>query len=138
MKFRVLVICLGSISIAQGVSGQHTPIETCVPEGEEVYSIVEQMPRFPGGEAELFRYLGKALSIPRDAGDENPPSRLHVSFVVLHDGRICGVEVLRGGSTALVDQVRTMIYAMPTWEPGLQRGKPVNVRYSLPIHIHWK
>ncbi|MBL7950485.1 MAG: energy transducer TonB [Flavobacteriales bacterium] len=138
MRVWMLVGLLIVLSTAHSVRAQQQEAETCVPEGQEIYTIVEQMPRFPGGESELFKYLGKAIKLPNSSGDELPPSTLHVSFIVLEDGRACGVKVLRVGSAALVDQVRAMIDSMPRWEPGLQRGKPVNVRYSLPIHIHWK
>lgn len=111
----------------------------CVPDTMEVFTIVEEMPRFPGGEAELFKYLGKAMTYPKCPGEEVPPSTIRLSFIVRYDGAICGIEVKRGATCGdYENELRSMVLAMPQWEPGRQRGRPVNVQYLLPIRIHFK
>jgi periplasmic protein TonB len=104
----------------------------------EIFSIVEEMPKFPGGEAELFKYLGKAMSYPKCPGEE-PPSTIMLSFIVRYDGSLCGVEVKRGVTCEdHEEKLRSMVLAMPPWEPGRQRGHPVNVQYHLPFRINLK
>lgn len=111
----------------------------CVPDTMEVFTIVEEMPSFPGGEAELFRYFGKAITYPKCPGEEVPPSMVWMSFVVRYDGTVCGIEVKRGAACAEHEEtLRSMVLNMPQWEPGRQRGRPVNVQYHLPIRIHYK
>ncbi|MEX1132053.1 MAG: energy transducer TonB [Flavobacteriales bacterium] len=105
----------------------------------EVFTIVEQMPQFPGGEAELFKYLGRAISYLKCPGEELPPSTVMLTFVVRYDGKVCDVELVRGASCDEADQQwLSMIRSMPQWEPGKQRGEAVNVRYNLPVRINWK
>jgi len=113
--------------------------DPCAIDSSKVFTIVEQMPQFPGGEAELFRYLGKAISYPRCPEEEVPPSTVMLTFVVRYDGVVCGVDLIRGASCAEADQQwLSMVRSMPPWEPGKQRGEPVNVRYTLPVRINWK
>lgn len=139
MKIWMLVGLLGVDSTSRSVSAQQPEAEACAPEGQEIYTIVEQMPRFPGGEAELFKYLGKNMSYLKCPGEEVPPSRVYLSFIVRNDGTVCGVEVTRGSGCEDHDEkLRSMVLNMPPWEPGIQRGKPVNVRYVLPIRVCWK
>jgi protein TonB len=104
----------------------------------ETFSIVEQMPKFPGGEAEMFRYFAKEVKFAHYGSDGIPSSRTYLTFVIRQDGSICGVEVFGGWPDEFAEQMRAKIYAMPQWEPGRNRGKPVNVRYYLPFKINVK
>jgi len=106
---------------------------------DTVFTIVEQMPQFPGGESELFKYLGRTISYPTCPGEEMPPSTVMLTFVVRYDGKVYDVELVRGASCVEADQQwLSMIRSMPQWEPGKQRGEAVNVRYTLPVRINWK
>lgn len=106
---------------------------------DTVFTIVEQMPQFPGGEAELFKYLGRAISYPKCPGEELSPSTVMLTFVVRYDGKVCDAKLIRGSSCDEADQQwLSMIRGMPQWEPGKQRGEAVNVRYNLPVRINWK
>lgn len=113
-------------------------MDTCTV-SDTVYTIVEQMPEFPGGSEALFRYLGKSITSPRCPGMEVPSSTIHLTFVVREDGSVCDARVVAGADCEQArKQLILMLKSMPTWEPGRQRGEPVNVRYTLPIRIHWK
>lgn len=113
--------------------------DPCAIDSSNVFTIVEQMPQFPGGEAELFKYLGRTISYPKCPGEEMPPSTVMLTFVVRYDGNVCDVELVRGASCVEADQLwLSMIRSMPQWEPGKQRGEAVNVRYTLPVRINWK
>jgi protein TonB len=124
---------------AQAVPEVNAPLDHDCSGIDTVFTIVEQMPRFPGGDAELFKYLGKAITYPRCPGEEVLPSTVRLTFVVRYDGVVCGVKLVSGFSCAEADEKwLSMVWSMPPWEPGKQRGEPVNVRYTLPVHITWR
>jgi protein TonB len=104
---------------------------------EEVFTIVEDMPSFPGGEKALFEYLAKNVKYPPMAKDAGISGTVFVGFVVGSDGKIRDVKVLRGvpGGKLLDEEAVRVVKAMPPWKPGKQRGKPVSVTYNLPIRF---
>lgn len=99
----------------------------------EIFTIVEEMPGFPGGEAKLFEYLGKETKFPPMARDAGIQGTVFVRFVVYEDGAIKDVTVVRSVHPALDEEAIRVIKSMPKWKPGKQRGKPVRVQYNLPI-----
>lgn len=102
---------------------------------EEIFTIVEQMPSFPGGEGELFKYLGKHLQYPPVAKDNGVSGVVYVQFVVDREGRINDVTVLRGIGSGCDQEAVRVVKAMPAWKAGKQNGKAVPVRYNLPIRF---
>ncbi|MCW5900149.1 MAG: energy transducer TonB [Flavobacteriales bacterium] len=104
-------------------------------EEEQIFTIVEEMPSFPGGEAELFKYLGKNIKYPQMATDAGISGVVYVTFVVDRDGKIRDVKVLRGIGGGCDEEAVRVVKAMPPWKPGKQRGKPVTVQYNLPIRF---
>lgn len=101
----------------------------------EIFSIVEDMPSFPGGEAKLFEYLGKSTKYPSMAKDAGVQGVVYVTFVVMEDGSIKNVKVLRGIGGGCDEEAVRVVESMPSWSPGKQRGKPVRVQYNLPIRF---
>lgn len=104
-------------------------------EEEQIFTIVEEMPTFPGGEAELFKYLGKNIKYPQMATDAGISGVVYVTFVVDKDGKIRDVKVLRGIGGGCDEEAVRVVKSMPTWKAGKQRGKPVTVQYNLPIRF---
>ncbi len=104
-----------------------------VVEEPEIFTIVEDMPSFPGGEAELFKYLGKSIKYPQMAKEAGIQGRVFVTFVVMENGKIANVKLLRGIGGGCDEEAIRVVKSMPTWAPGKQRGKPVRVQYNLPI-----
>ncbi|MBE7441087.1 MAG: energy transducer TonB [Flavobacteriales bacterium] len=101
---------------------------------EEIFTIVETMPEFPGGGQEaLFKFLQKEMKYPQVAKENGIQGTVFVNFVVGQDGKIRDVKVLRGVNKMLDDEAVRVVKAMPSWKPGKQRGKPVSVSYNLPI-----
>ncbi len=101
---------------------------------EEIFTIVESMPEFPGGGQEaLFKYLQKEMKYPQVAKENGIQGTVFVNFVVGKDGKIRDVKILRGVNKMLDDEAIRVVKAMPTWNPGKQRGKSVSVSYNLPI-----
>ncbi|MCB0402963.1 MAG: energy transducer TonB [Flavobacteriales bacterium] len=102
---------------------------------EEVFTIVENMPEFPGGQKKLFEYLGKSIKYPPAAKANGISGKVYVNFTVNKDGKITDVKVLRGVHDLLDKEAIRVVEAMPAWTPGKQRGKPVRVSYNLPINF---
>jgi len=103
------------------------------PVNEEIFSFVEVMPSFEGGDQELLRYLGDNLKYPKIAIDVNAERTVYLQFVVEADGNIAEVTVLRSVFEHLDQEAIRVIKAMPKWLPGRQNGKSVRVLYTIPI-----
>lgn len=115
------------------------PVEQVVEEEEkedEIFMVVETMPEFPGGQAELFKYLSENVKYPVIAQENGIQGRVICQFVVNKDGSIVDVEVVRSGGDASLDKEAVrVIKSMPKWKPGKQRGKPVRVKYTVPVNF---
>ena len=98
----------------------------------EIFTIVEDMPSFPGGEEALFKYLGNETKYPQMAKDAGIQGTVYVTFVIGSDGKVKDVKILRG-VRGLDEEAIRVVQKMPTWTPGRQRGKAVPVQYNLPI-----
>ena len=98
--------------------------------------VVETMPEFPGGQAELFKYLSENVKYPVIAQENGIQGRVICQFVVNKDGSIVDVEVVRSGGDASLDKEAVrVIKSMPKWKPGKQRGKAVRVKYTVPVNF---
>ena len=114
------------------------PVEAPVEEEEEevVFVVVESMPEFPGGQQALFRFLSENVKYPVIAQENGIQGRVICQFVVNKDGSIVDVEVARsGGDPSLDKEAVRVIKSMPKWKPGKQRGKPVRVKYTVPVNF---
>ena len=101
---------------------------------EEVFVIVEDMPTFKGGDINKFRdWVQKRIRYPEIAVENSIQGRVFITFVVETNGTISGVTVTRSVDTLLDEAAKEAVMASPKWEPGMQRGRPVRVRYSIPI-----
>lgn len=109
--------------------------EEVAEEEPEVFLIVEDPPSFPGGEAKMFEYLGKNLKYPPMAKDAGIQGIVYVTFVVLEDGDVTDVKVLRGIGGGCDEEAIRVVKQMPKWKPGKQRGKAVRVQFNLPIRF---
>ena len=105
------------------------------PEEEEVFMVVEDQPEFPGGTAALLEYLRKNIKYPAICRENNIQGRVIVSFVVNKDGGIVDPEVIKGFNPSLDKEALRVISTMPKWKPGYQRGKPVRVKYTVPVNF---
>lgn len=114
------------------------PVEAPEEEEEEevVFVVVESMPEFPGGQQALFKYLGDNVKYPVIAQENGIQGRVICQFVVNKDGSIVDIEVVRsGGDPSLDKEAVRVIKSMPKWKPGKQRGKPVRVKFTLPVNF---
>ena len=98
--------------------------------------VVETMPEFPGGQQALFKYLGENVKYPVIAQENGIQGRVICQFVVIKDGSIVDVVVVRSsGEPSLDKEALRVINSMPKWKPGKQRGKPVRVKYTVPVNF---
>ncbi|MDH6343860.1 protein TonB [Parabacteroides sp. PFB2-12] len=102
-------------------------------DANQIHTIVEEMPAFPGGNAALMKFISQAINYPVVAQENGVFGRVTCSFVINTDGSIVDIEVLRGVDPSLDKEAVRVIGTMPKWKPGMQRDKPVRVRYTLPI-----
>ena len=102
-------------------------------DGDEIYQTVEEMPKFPGGEAELFHYISKNIHYPQEAKEKGIQGRVFIGFIVEKDGSISNVRNLRGVDSELDAEAIRVVESMPRWKPGMHRGEPVRVSYQIPI-----
>jgi protein TonB len=105
------------------------------PGEETIFLVVEKMPEFPGGEAELYRFLRENVSYPRGAKEAGISGVVYVGFVVEKDGSLSSFEVKRSPHPLLSEESLRVLSMMPAWNPGNQRGKAVRVSFSLPIRF---
>jgi TonB family protein len=97
--------------------------------------VVEDMPEFPGGMQGLLTYIGKNLQYPANARENNVQGRVMVSFVVNEDGHLSDFKVEKSANDELDNEAIRMAKSMPNWKPGSHEGKPVKVRYTIPINF---
>lgn len=100
---------------------------------EDVFTIVESMPEFPGGQKGLFDYLRNNLKYPMKAKNNGIQGTVFVNFVIGSNGLVRDVKVIRGVHKLLDDEALRVVQLMPEWAPGTQKGKVVSVSYNLPI-----
>ena len=115
----------------------NAPVAAPVIEEEDnvVFQVVETMPSFPGGDADLFKFLSTNVKYPVIAQENGIQGRVICQFVVNKDGTIVDVEVVRSVDPSLDKEAIRVIKSMPKWSPGKQRGKPVRVKYTLPVNF---
>ena len=102
---------------------------------EEIFVVVEQQPEFPGGMSALMKFLSDNIKYPVIAQENGIQGRVITNFVVERDGSITDVNVVRGQDPSLDKEAVRVIKTMPRWKPGQQRGKPVRVRFTLPVQF---
>lgn len=104
-----------------------------------IYTTVDQMPVYPGGEAEMYKFIMDNLKMePMNKTDWMENIRATIRFVVTKEGKIEDVEALKYKDSKLSKAMIEVIKLMPDWTPGKLNGVPANVYYTIPIHIHPK
>ncbi len=111
------------------------PVAEVVVEEDEnkIFTVVEQQPEFEGGYAAMMAFIKKNMRYPASARRMGVDGTVYVSFVVSKDGSISEVKTIRGISADCDKEAMRVVSMMPPWKPGRQNGKPVFVRFVLPI-----
>ncbi len=105
---------------------------------QEVFVVVEEMPSFPGGDVELFKFIYDNIKYPELAKENNIQGKVILRFCVTYKGTVDQVSIVRGVDPSLDNEAIRVIKMLPLWKPGKQGGKPVNVWYSVPINFQLK
>ena len=95
--------------------------------------IPETMPQFPGGREVLLKYLAANIKYPASAVKAKKQGRVIVTFIVQKDGSITHAKIARSINPELDAEALRVVKGMPKWTPGTQLGKPVSVKYVLPV-----
>ncbi|WP_455657539.1 M56 family metallopeptidase [Phocaeicola sp.] len=141
------LLVAGNISCSQDVSQTEDAKEEVVapvsPEAkeapadstakEEVFMVAEQMPEFPGGMKEMLKFLQENVKYPENAMKNNVQGRVIVQFVVEKDGTPTEFKVARSVDPDLDAEALRVLQTMPKWKPGMQRGKIVRVKFTVPV-----
>lgn len=130
----------GQTPIYTTLDSTTTPTDT-----SEVYDVVEQMPDFPGGHSALLAYINKNLRTPNLSeicGDDFQcmlfNTRTIVRFVVTRNGNIRDAQAMKNPGGALSDSIIKIVESMPRWIPGMQDGAPVDVYFTIPMHLDFR
>lgn len=98
-----------------------------------VYDVTETMPQFPGGQEMMMKYLAANIKYPASAVKAKKQGRVIVTFVIQKDGSVTKARIARSVDPELDAEALRIVKAMPNWTPGTQDGKPVNVKYTIPV-----
>ena len=102
---------------------------------KEICATPEVYPEFPGGVEALYKYIAENIRYPQEAKDIHTEGRVVVRFVVMEDGSIADVEVLRGIGGGCDEEAVRVVKTMPKWKAAVDGGKPVKAHYVLPINF---
>ena len=102
---------------------------------EEIHTLVEQMPQFPGGDAALMKYLSSHINYPPMAAENGVQGKVILQFVVEKDGRVGEVKIARSVDKDLDKEAIRVVKSLPKFTPGRQNGYPVRVWYTLPVNF---
>ena len=130
--------------VATGVESNNNKEVVCVPidkkepmeihiTPDEPFDVVEEMPKFPGGDAAMMEFLRNTVKYPEEAMKNGIQGRVVVQFIVEKDGSISGAEVIKKVNEHLDAEALRVIGEMPKWAPGKQKGKEVRVKFTLPV-----
>jgi len=115
------------------VSREISTVQKETPEDDPVFTVVDKMPQFPGGEEARIKYMSGNIKYPEAAKKAGVQGTVYVTFVIGKDGSINDVKVLRGIGSGCDEEAIRVIKGMPFWSPGEQRGQPVKVQFNMPI-----
>ena len=128
-------LLLMSLMAMMGLTTVNAQKTVVAEKNQQVFDVVEQMPEYPGGMQALFEYLSQNVKYPEDAEKQKVEGRVIATFVVETDGSISNVEVVKPAFPSLDAEAVRVLSGMPKWAPGMQSGKVVRVKYTVPINF---
>jgi periplasmic protein TonB len=115
---------------------ESNPTKTIVKaDAPSIFTYVEQMPEYIGGQSEMLRYIKENLKYPEDALEEEREAKVYVKFVVDENGAINNVSSIRPAGYGFDEEAIRVVESMPEWKPGKQNGKAVKVHFQIPIYF---
>ena len=140
----LLVIPVATLAVsvfANGTNASETPKEPHpqTTTQTKIHDAVEEMPEFNGGQLAMMEFLMNNMKYPQAAVKAKQQGKAVVGFVIRKDGTVSDVHITKSAGYAVLDEeAMRVVKAMPAWEPGKQKGKPVNVKYNVPITFRLK
>ncbi len=101
----------------------------------EIFTVVESMPEYIGGDEARMSFLQENIKYPQLARESGIQGTVFVTFVVETNGSVTDVRVLRGIGGGCDEEAVRVVKIMPKWKPGMQRSKPVRVQFTMPIRF---
>lgn len=103
---------------------------------DSIYVVVEVAPEFEGGQAAMFKYIADNVVYPDSALAQGAQGKVYCEFVVEKDGSLSNIKIVRSAKNEWLDQEAVRVIAsMPKWRPGMLKGKPVRVKYTIPVNF---
>ena len=105
---------------------------------DQIYTIVDVNPEYPGGSKEMFAYIAKNMKYPASAIENEMEGKVFIRFVIDKSGNIVNPEIARGigGCPECEQEALRIVRAMPKWKPAMVAGEPVKSLFYLPITFH--
>lgn len=103
------------------------------PKQDEVFLVVEEMPEFTGGMGAMQKFIASNIKYPRIASQQGLEGRVIVTFVINGQGEVANVEVVKGIGGGCDEEAVRVVKMLPKWKPGRQNGRPVSVKFTVPI-----
>ena len=127
---KTILMAIAACMMALGAQAQ---VKKGTPVPDEAFDVVEVMPVYPGGMEGLINYLSENISYPKDAKEQKISGRVIITFVIEKDGSVTEVTTVKSVFPSLDEEAVRVVKGMPKWKPGMQKGKVVRVKYTLPI-----
>jgi TonB family protein len=102
-------------------------------QNENIYTVVEKMPSYPGGDEARIKFFTENIKYPQEARQKGITGTVFVTYIVEEDGSVTNVKILRGIGSGCDEEALRVVSSMPKWNPGMQRGKPVRTQFNMPI-----
>ena len=132
MKYVLMPLALLLFSMGYAQQTDSTGIDSSA-KSQEVFEVVENPPEFPGGNGALFAYISNNLVYPESARKDGVEGRVVVSFIVNEQGAVTELKVEKGLTPECDEAALNVVRNMPNWIPAIHHGKPVKVKFRLPI-----
>jgi periplasmic protein TonB len=134
----ITVLCLAVVS-AVLMSAQHSDtVLVKQEESGEVFTIVESLPEYPGGQRAMTDFILKNLTYPTAAIAAGIEGKVYVQFIIEKDGTVSNVEAKNKLDGGCSEEAVRVVKIMPKWKPGMQNGKPVRVVMNLPFNFKYR
>lgn len=119
-------------AMTEETNGESSSVAS-TPQDEQVFTTVEVMPMFPGGAEQLLKFISTNIRYPKSSIEKGEQGRVICSFIVARDGSIHSPEIVRSVSPLLDKEAIRVLRTMPRWTPGMEKGKAVAVKYTVPV-----
>ncbi|HNW70301.1 MAG TPA: energy transducer TonB [Bacteroidales bacterium] len=104
-------------------------------EEKPIFTVVEKMPCYPGGDSARIKFLAENIVYPQAAKEKGIQGVVYISFVIDEKGQVEDVRVLRGIGGGCDEEAMRIVKLMPNWIPGKSDGKNVRVQFNMPIRF---